>query len=138
MELITTAFIGALVLCTSMMVILMRLPPRLSVWILDHRLFVDSVAFIGTFLLLASFSNSFVALVTGGFSGLMVTGFLEANHNYRFVEKVMIWARKRNIKKITDAETTCTNQHIGLKLVKQRHKLERALLMAEQRLTRPT
>ena len=138
MEAITTAFIGAIVLCVSFIVLLMRLPPRMSVWILNHRLFVDSMAFIGTFLLLSSFSNSFVALITGGFMGLMTTGFLEANHHWRFVERLMVFVRKRNIKKIRkvlpDARTKDTAKH----LLKRCHKLEKALLLAEQRLEDPT
>lgn len=138
MEAVSTALLSAIVMCASFIVLLMRLPPRMSTWILNHRLMVDSFAFVGTFLLLSSFSNSFIALLTGGFMGLITTGFLELNHNWRFVEKLMVWARTRNIKKIADAERSVTTQAEANRLMKQRHKLERALLLAKQRLKDPT
>ena len=138
MEAITTAGLSAVVMCASFIVLLMRLPPRMSVWLLDHRLIVDSLAFIGTFFLLASFSNSFVALLTAGFMGLITTGFLEANHNWRFVEHIMIFVRKRNIKKIRDALPSTGTKAEAKRLTKKCHKLERALLLARQRLKDPS
>jgi hypothetical protein len=138
MEAVTTAFLSAIVMTVSFIVLLMRLPPRWSVWILDHRLFVDSVSFIGTFLLLASFSNSFVALLTGGFMGLITSGFLEVNHHTQFVERIMVFARSWSIRKIKKAEKVVKHQHEHLHLVKRRFKLEQALLLAQQRLRDPS
>jgi len=128
-ESLTSAF----VMFIGIVIVLFRLPMHMSILILKYRAYTDVGCFIGSFILFNLFSNSFIALLTAFTLSLFITGALEINNKYKFIEKILLKNLDNFISSMyRHREQTKNNSKNELKITKKINRLEKTYSRLER------
>ena len=87
---IETGLFGAISLCISFFILLMRCPRELQLIVVRNEAITDIFATVGTFAFMSLFNPGVTALFISVFVGLIISGALILNRKFKLIEKSIL------------------------------------------------